>query len=82
MGKKDIMANGILKIAFVVGLIGACGYLAFRLGGSVCREDITNQAIKVQQMVQQSDRTITERVLSDSHTNNLRWLCDNYKRAD
>jgi hypothetical protein len=76
------MTNGIVKIAFVVGLIGACGYLAYRLGGSVCREDITNQAIKVQQMVQQSDRTITERVLSDSHTNNLRWLCDNYKRAD
>lgn len=76
------MTNGIVKIAFVVGLIGACGYLAYRLGGSVCREDITNQANKIQQMVQESDRTITERVLSDSHANNLHWLCENYKRAD
>ena len=76
------MTNGIIKIAFVVGLIGACGYLAFRLGGSICREDFTNQANKIQQMVQESDRTITERVLSDSHANNLRWVCENYKRAD
>lgn len=76
------MTNGIVKIAFVVSLIGACGYLAYRLGGSICREDITNQANKIQQMVQESDRTITERVLSDSHANNLRWMCENYKRAD
>lgn len=82
MGKKDIMANGIVKIAFVVGLICACGYLAYRLGGSVCREDITNQAIKVQQMVQQSDRTITEKVLGASHRDNLDWLLSEHKRAD
>lgn len=82
MGKKDIMANGIVKIAFVVGLIGACGYLAYRLGGSVCREDITNQAIKVQQMVQQSDRAITEKVLGTTHRDNLDWLLSEHKRAD
>ena len=82
MGKKDIMANGIVKIAFVVGLIGACGYLAYRLGGSVCREDIADQTIKVQQMVQQSDRTITEKVLGDTHSNNLQWLLSEFRRAD
>lgn len=76
------MTNGIIKIAFVVGLIGVCGYLAFRLGGSICREDITNQANKIQQMVQESDRTITEKVLGDTHSNNLQWLVNNYKRAN
>ena len=76
------MTNGIVKIAFVVGLIGACGYLAFRLGGSICREDITNQANKIQQMVQESDRTITEKVLGTSHRDNLLWLVNNYKRAN
>ena len=76
------MTNGIVKIAFVVGLIGACGYLAYRLGGSVCREDIADQTIKVQQMVQQSDRNITEKVLGDTHSNNLRWLLSEFRRAD
>lgn len=76
------MTNGIVKIAFVVGLIGACGYLAYRLGGSICREDITNQANKIQQMVQESDRTITEKVLGTSHRDNLLWLVNNYKRAN
>ena len=76
------MTNGIVKIAFVVGLIGACGYLAYRLGGSVCREDITNQANKIQQMVQESDRNITEKVLGAGHLANLTFLCETYKRAD
>lgn len=76
------MTNGIVKIAFVVGLIGACGYLAYRLGGSVCREDIADQTNKIQQMVQESDRTITEKVLGDTHSNNLQWLVNNYKRAN
>lgn len=76
------MTNGIVKIAFVVGLIWACGYLAYRLGGSICREDITNQANKIQQMVQESDRTITEKVLGTSHRANLDWLCEHHRRAD
>lgn len=76
------MTNGIVKIAILVGLCGACWYMAYRLGVSNCREDIATETNKVQQMVQESDRNITERVLSDSHANNLRWVCENYKRAD
>ena len=76
------MKNAVIKVVFMVGLIGVCGYLAYRLGGSVCRENIAKETVQIQQMVQESDRTITERVLSDSHANNLRWMCENYKRAD
>lgn len=76
------MNNGIIKIAFVVGLIGGLGYLAYRLGVSNCRESVATESSKVQQMVQETDRTIRETVLSASHSDNLRWLCENYKRAD
>lgn len=76
------MKNAVIKVAFVVGLIGTCGYLSYRLGGSVCKENIAKETVQIQQMVQESDRTITEKVLSDSHANNLRWMCENYKRAD
>lgn len=76
------MTNGIVKIAFVVGLVGACGYLAYQLGGSVCREDITNQTNKIQQMVQESDTTITEKVLGATHRANLDWLLSEFRRAD
>lgn len=76
------MSNGIVKIVFLVGIIGACGYLAYRLGVSNCREDIANERNEIQQVVQESDRNITEKVLSDSHANNLRWLLSSFKRAD
>lgn len=76
------MSNGIVKIVFLVGIIGACGYLAYRLGISNCREDYATQANKVQQVVQESDRNITEKVLGISHRANLDWLLSEYKRAD
>lgn len=76
------MSNALVKIIVLVGLFGAFGYLAYRLGISNCRESVATETIKVQQVVQESDRIITERVLSDSHINNLRWLCENYKRGD
>lgn len=76
------MSNGIVKIVFLVGLIGSCGYLAYRLGVSNCREDIANERNEIQQVVQESDRNITEKVLGISHRSNLDWLVNNYKRAN
>lgn len=76
------MTNGIVKIAFVVSIIGACGYLAFKLGGSVCRENVAKETVQIQQMVQESDTTITEKVLGSDHTDNLQWLLSEYRRAD
>ena len=76
------MKNGIIQIIVLVTLCASSFYLAYRLGGSVCREDIANQANKIQQMVQESDRTITEKVLGTSHRINLDWLCEHHKRAD
>ena len=76
------MKNGIIQIIVLVTLCASSFYLAYRLGGSICREDITNQANKIQQMVQESDRTITEKVLATSHRINLDWLCEHHKRAD
>lgn len=76
------MTNGIVKIAILVGLCGACWYMAYRLGGSDCREDIATETNKVQQMVQESDRNITEKVLGAGHLANLTFLCETYKRAD
>lgn len=76
------MKNGILAIIVLGGLFCGCYYLAFRLGMSNCRESVATETNKVQQMVQESDRNITEKVLSDSHANNLRWMYENYKRAD
>lgn len=76
------MSNGIVKIVFLVGLVGACGYLAYRLGVSNCREDIANEKNEIQQMVQESDRNITEKVLGTNHLANLAFLCEHYKRAD
>ena len=76
------MNNGIIKIAFVVVLIGSLGYLAYRLGVSNCRESVATESSKVQQMVQETDRTIRENVLSASHSVNLAFLLSEYKRAD
>jgi hypothetical protein len=76
------MSNGIVKIVFLVGLIGSCGYLAYRLGISNCREDVANERNEIQQVVQESDRVITEKVLGASHLANLTFLCENYRRAD
>lgn len=76
------MTNGIVKIAILVGLCGACWYMAYRLGVSNCREDIATETNKVQQMVQESDRNITEKVLGDTHSNNLQWLLSEFRRAD
>ena len=76
------MKNGILAIVILGGLFCGCYYLAFRLGVSNCREDITAEANKVQQMVQESDRNIREKVLSATHSDNLTFLLSEYKRAD
>lgn len=76
------MTNGIVKIAILVGLCGACWYMAYRLGVSNCREDIATETNKVQQMVQESDRTITEKVLGATHLSNLDWLLSEFRRAD
>lgn len=76
------MTNGIVKIAILVGLCGACWYMAYRLGVSNCREDIATETNKVQQMVQESDRTITEKVLGATHRSNLDWLLSEFRRAD
>ena len=76
------MKNAVIKVAFVVGLIGTCGYLSYRLGGSVCRENIAKETVQIQQMVQESDTTITEKVLGSTHSDNLQWLLSEYRRAD
>ena len=76
------MTNGIVKIAILVGLCGACWYMDYRLGVSNCRENIAMETNKVQQMVQESDRNITEKVLGATHSDNLQWLVNNYKRAN
>lgn len=74
--------NGISKVAILVGLFGCCGYLAYRLGVSNCREDFAEETSKVQQVVQESDRSIREKVLSATHSDNLDWLLSEFKRAD
>lgn len=76
------MTNGIVKIAVLVGLCGACWYMAYRLGVSNCREYIATETNKVQQMVQESDRNITEKVLGATHRANLDWLLSEFRRAD
>lgn len=76
------MTNGIVKIAILVGLCGACWYMAYRLGVSNCREDIATETNKVQQMVQESSGAIREKVLSTSHADNLQWLLSEFRRAD
>jgi hypothetical protein len=76
------MKNGIIQIIVLVTLCASSFYLAYRLGGSICREDIADQTNKIQQMVQESDRTITEKVLGTSHRANLDWLCEHHRRAD
>ncbi|MBR4892346.1 MAG: hypothetical protein IKZ34_04185 [Alphaproteobacteria bacterium] len=76
------MTNGIGKIIVLVGLCGACWYMAYRLGVSNCREGIATETNKVQQMVQESDRNIREKVLSAPHSANLAFLLSKFKRAD
>ena len=76
------MKNGIIQIIILVSLCASSFYLAYRLGGSICREDIADQTNKIQQMVQESDRNITEKVLGAGHISNMQWLCDHWKRAD
>jgi hypothetical protein len=76
------MTNGIAKIAVLVGLCGACWYMAYRLGVSNCRESVATETNKVQQMVQESDRNITEKVLGATHSANLDWLLSEFRRAD
>lgn len=76
------MTNGIVKIAVLVGLCGACWYMAYRLGVSNCREDVATETNKVQQMVRESDRNITEKVLGATHRTNLDWLLSEHRRAD
>lgn len=76
------MKNGILAIVVFIVLCGGLCFMAYRLGDSNCREDIATETEKVQQMVQESDRIITEKVLGAGHRSNLQWLYDNWKRAD
>lgn len=82
MGKKNIMKNGILAIVIFISILGAGGIMAYRLGVSNCREDVATEAEKVQQVVQESDRNIRKKVLSTTHSDNLNWLVNNYKRAE
>lgn len=76
------MSNAVIKIIILVGLFGSCGYMAYRLGVSNCRESVANERNEVQQVVQESDRNIREKVLSATHSANLAWLVNNYKRAN
>lgn len=76
------MSNAVVKIIILVGLFGSCGYMAYRLGVSNCRESVANEANKVQQVVQESDRNIREKVLSATHSANLTFLLSEFKRAD
>lgn len=71
-----------LAIIVLAGLFGGCGFMAFRMGVSVCREDNAEATIKVQQVVQESDRLIREKVLSATHSDNLTFLLSEFKRAD
>jgi hypothetical protein len=74
--------NGVLAIVVLVCMLAGGGVMAFRLGVSNCRKTVAEEANKVQQMVQESDRNIREKVLSASHADNLRWLLSEFKRAD
>lgn len=76
------MRNGILAIIVLVCMLIGGGFMAFRLGVSNCRETVAEEANKVQQMVQESDRNITEKVLGAGHLANLTFLCETYRRAD
>lgn len=71
-----------LAIIVLAGLFGGCGFMAFRMGVSVCREDNAEATIKVQQVVQESDRLIRETVLGTGHRANLDWLLSTHRRAD
>jgi predicted Holliday junction resolvase-like endonuclease len=76
------MKNAIIAIiAFVVAILCCC-VLCFRLGVSKCEKSVAEQAVKVQQVVQENDRTIREKVLSTSHSDNLMFLLSSHKRAD
>lgn len=76
------MKNALVGIVILAVLLFGLGYLAYRLGVSNCREDYTTQANKVQQMVQESDRAIREKVYGTASADNLDWLCKHWKRAD
>lgn len=76
------MKNGILAVVVLVCMLIGFGLMAFRLGVSNCRETVAEETNRVQQMVQESSGTIREKVLSASHSDNLRWLLSEYRRAD
>ena len=76
------MKNGILAIIVLGCVLIGGGLMAFRMGVSNCREAVAEEANKVQQMVQESSGAIREKVLSASHSDNLRWLLSEFKRAD
>lgn len=76
------MKNALVRIVVLVAVLGGLGYLAYRLGVSNCREDYATQANKVQQVAQENDRTIREKVYGTASADNLDWLCKHWKRAD
>lgn len=76
------MSNAVVKVALIVCFVGAGWYMAYRLGGSVCRENVAKETIQVQQMVQESDERITKKVLGSAHSDNLQWLLSTHRRAD
>lgn len=76
------MKNAIIAIVVFVVAILCCCVLCFRLGISKCEKSVAEQAVKVQQMVQEYDRAITKKVLGSTHRANLDWLVNNYKRAN
>lgn len=76
------MKNALVGTVVLAVLLCGLGYLAYRLGVSNCREDYATQANKVQQVVQENDRAIREKVYSTASADNLDWLCKHWKRAD
>lgn len=76
------MKNALVRIVVLAVLLFGIGYLAYRLGVSNCREDYATQANKVQQVVQENDRAIREKVYGTASSDNLDWLCKHWKRAD
>ena len=76
------MKNAIIAIIILICMFLSVGFLSFRIGVENCQRTVAEETIKVQQVVQENDRIITEKVLGAGHISNLQWLCDHWKRAD
>ena len=73
-----------MKYAIIVLVIlgACCGFLAYRLGVSNCRESIASAEIQAKSLVDKNNNEIRERVLSIPSDDNLKWLLANWKRAN